>query len=292
MALSSSDFRKLLDIIHISNSINDKKSMLSEVLKALNGLIYFDGAVSMPLDPATGRFKLDGTVTLNYTLEGPLLFSLYYAPLHPAVLHGCHTRANIVTRLTDIVAARRFSETEYSRDFQSRFNIFYEMNVGFGSHGIPVWTMGLHRSRRNKDFTCREKEIFSALVPHLSDSLHRIDILEAFAAAQDEGVSIVGVNGTPVYMEGIDDGDIRQIIRIGPVPSHVCISSRLSCYGLTKREGEIALLVVNGYSNNEIARMLCISGQTVRDHLTEVFMKIKVRSRGELTAKVLGLRKL
>jgi len=45
-----------------------------------------------------------------------------------------------------------------------------------------------------------------------------------------------------------------------------------------------------GFSNKEIAERLFICEQTVKDHLYDVFEKAEVHSRGELTAKVLGLR--
>jgi len=40
----------------------------------------------------------------------------------------------------------------------------------------------------------------------------------------------------------------------------------------------------------EIAEQSFICEQTVKDHLHTIFEKLEIRSRGELTAKVLGLR--
>ena len=52
--------------------------------------------------------------------------------------------------------------------------------------------------------------------------------------------------------------------------------------GLTARELEIVRLVSARKSNKEIGRALNISARTVSTHLTNVFTKLGVGSRGEL----------
>jgi DNA-binding CsgD family transcriptional regulator len=55
---------------------------------------------------------------------------------------------------------------------------------------------------------------------------------------------------------------------------------------LTGREREIARLVAARKSNKEIGRALGISSRTVSTHLSNVFAKLGVESRGELTDRV------
>lgn len=50
----------------------------------------------------------------------------------------------------------------------------------------------------------------------------------------------------------------------------------------TKRETEIGLLVVNGYSNQRIAEELFISEATVKKHLTHIYEKSGISGRKEL----------
>ncbi len=52
--------------------------------------------------------------------------------------------------------------------------------------------------------------------------------------------------------------------------------------GLTKRETEVSLLVIQGRSNGEIARELFISETTVKKHLSNVFAKLEIGGREEL----------
>lgn len=56
---------------------------------------------------------------------------------------------------------------------------------------------------------------------------------------------------------------------------------------LSKRETEILQLVANGASNQEIAERLGIREQTVKNHLSSVFSKLKVRRRGAAVAKAI-----
>lgn len=51
---------------------------------------------------------------------------------------------------------------------------------------------------------------------------------------------------------------------------------------LTRREQEIAALLTEGRTNNEIAKMLCISERTVKGHLTNIFSKYNVSRRTQV----------
>lgn len=53
---------------------------------------------------------------------------------------------------------------------------------------------------------------------------------------------------------------------------------------LTARERHIVQEIAHGYSNDEIGRRLGLSPNTVRDHLSSVFDKVRVTTRGELIA--------
>ena len=52
---------------------------------------------------------------------------------------------------------------------------------------------------------------------------------------------------------------------------------------LTRREREIARLVVDGKTNAVIARITGISIRTVEGHLYQIYAKLQVRGRADLT---------
>lgn len=51
--------------------------------------------------------------------------------------------------------------------------------------------------------------------------------------------------------------------------------------GLTRRELEILQLVAKGYSNGQLARMLWVTEQTVKFHLSNIYRKLDVSNRTE-----------
>jgi len=58
--------------------------------------------------------------------------------------------------------------------------------------------------------------------------------------------------------------------------------SWIAAWGLSGREREVAALVARGFRNTEIAALLRISANTVRNHLVSIFRKADVSTRAEL----------
>lgn len=69
-------------------------------------------------------------------------------------------------------------------------------------------------------------------------------------------------------------GDLYQILRT---------------LGLTKRESEIAGLLLRGWSNGEIADSLCIAETTVKKHISNIFQKLEINRREDLAKVVAGI---
>ena len=60
-------------------------------------------------------------------------------------------------------------------------------------------------------------------------------------------------------------------------------------WGLTPRQAVVARLLAEGRSNAEIAERLGISPHTARHHTESVLLKLDVRSRAEVAARLMGV---
>lgn len=84
------------------------------------------------------------------------------------------------------------------------------------------------------------------------------------------------------------DGDPldRTSVIIEPARPADLIPLVAAAYDLSPREQDVTALVLRGSSTRQIARALGISPYTVQEHLTAVFDKTAVRSRGELIGQI------
>jgi DNA-binding CsgD family transcriptional regulator len=80
----------------------------------------------------------------------------------------------------------------------------------------------------------------------------------------------------------LSDERVAVILEAAQPPS--LASLIVDAYGLSEPERVVTQLVAQGLSASAIANRLYLSQYTVQDHLTSIFDKTGVRSRGELVA--------
>lgn len=99
-------------------------------------------------------------------------------------------------------------------------------------------------------------------------------------------------SGAAVFVsKAADPGDVVSAVRqvfhssffvpSGPRPSRPPGRQSDRLPGLTRREAEILELVSEGYSNAQLARMLWVTEQTVKFHLSNIYRKLGVANRTE-----------
>jgi DNA-binding CsgD family transcriptional regulator len=74
------------------------------------------------------------------------------------------------------------------------------------------------------------------------------------------------------------------VITVEAARSEVMTPLLMRAWALTAREREVAALVIDGLSSEEIAQALFISQHTVRDHVKALFAKVGVSRRHDLAA--------
>jgi DNA-binding NarL/FixJ family response regulator len=60
--------------------------------------------------------------------------------------------------------------------------------------------------------------------------------------------------------------------------------------GLTERQGEVLMLILEGHPNKRIAQLLKLSENTVKEHITSILEKLDVKNRIGIITKLRGLR--
>lgn len=209
-------------------------------------------------------------------------------------------------------------------------NVFYSLAATMASQGVIVGRIGFHRQKREGNFSEQDKKFVDILVPHMAKAIHNRNMMGGLDPTNETvGVIAIGTDGLPYYLNDtakrlLGKNPLSSIPDPGLCPDASFLRTKSGTYrvrtlpltrhgkgkvvlleryppkhrlhpkfaelGLSMRESEIAALVVQGYSNGEIAERSFICEQTVKDHLHAIFGKLEVRSRGELTAKVLELR--
>ena len=81
-------------------------------------------------------------------------------------------------------------------------------------------------------------------------------------------------------------GPPRVAVIIEPAHPARIASLLMSAYGLSEREQDVTRRVLRGHSTAQIASELCLSPNTVQQHLKSVFEKTGVRSRRDLVGTV------
>jgi DNA-binding CsgD family transcriptional regulator len=129
------------------------------------------------------------------------------------------------------------------------------------------WT---HAHRTNASRTCfKEEQVHHPRSPHLRATLHLKQLSSAGVAR-------------PHFLIECEDLRSSAAARTGPASSRLPHLVRL-----TRREQEVARLVCEGRSNQEIADNAGLSLPTVKKHVHGIFRKLEVNSRSQLVALML-----
>lgn len=333
MAISSRDYRSVIELIDTIHSVPDNSAMFRSVCEKLQKQIGFYSGVFAYTDPKSGAFRVDGCDSFHNSNGALVLYLSHYWRLDPYVTSGWFfsNRFNVAARNVDLVPEKELARSEFACDFLLPIvNVFYIIAATLASQGDAVARVGFHRQKREGNFSDRDMEIINILLPHMARAIRNRNLMNGVEISRDTaGVIVIGEDGSPFYtndearkiLRGIPAGSIPdpglssspalihtragtyqvrtmplgnsgkgKVIFLERHPPEDRLQAKLADSDLSRREREIAVHVVQGYSNREIAERLFIAEQTVKDHLHSVFDKLAIRRRGELTARILGLR--
>jgi DNA-binding NarL/FixJ family response regulator len=103
------------------------------------------------------------------------------------------------------------------------------------------------------------------------------DLAEAIRALADNRTAF-----QPAMTESL-----MAAIRRTPNPTHLSDDDRYAPEALTVREREVLHLICAGYSNREIADLLALAEGTVKNHVSNLLLKLNARDRTRAALKAL-----
>ena len=98
------------------------------------------------------------------------------------------------------------------------------------------------------------------------------------AHGSERYLDFTNAQGLCFRMQVEDDPHDACAFTVRVTPQHALLSA------LTSRERDVALLIAEGFTNDQIALRLCISLSTVKSHIQNIFAKAHVPNRTALVA--------
>ncbi|MBZ9689833.1 helix-turn-helix transcriptional regulator [Clostridium estertheticum] len=156
-----------------------------------------------------------------------------------------------VFRDTDLISDSLRENSKLMKKWLTPFNMFFSMGMTVAQNNYPYGNIYLFRSQSEGDFKDKDIKIFNVINEHLS-----IRLVYEFP------------NGyTNVY------------------------TSQVSCplspkYRLTSKEREIIAYINEGFLRSTFAERLCISENTLKKHLSNIYNKMNINTFEELVQVV------
>jgi DNA-binding CsgD family transcriptional regulator len=106
----------------------------------------------------------------------------------------------------------------------------------------------------------------------------------AYAAAGERGPAVSRLGAAATIFEdcgarNLHAQTVREQRRLGVRVNRRTAGRGSGPHGLTRREMEVARLIVDGNTNQQIAERLFVSPRTVETHISHIFAKLGVTSR-------------
>lgn len=154
----------------------------------------------------------------------------------------------ITYRDTDIIDENIRTKTDFYREFLRPNNIPYGAGIILRKEGKIIGIMNYFRNDMLGNFTDKDMFILDVLKEHLSNILFRLMNQQKEVAR--------------------DKSDVLRKMAVE--------------YGLSAREKEVLVCILDGRSNAEIAEIMSISLSTVKKHVYHIYEKMHVNTRTQL----------
>lgn len=242
--LETNDWMVLNNIIYQINYLKDSQEMRENLLKQLLLIIDFDSANFFVTDSEDPRI-LKNMAGYNFSEKlGEDYVGLYEKlDYQKGLMFDGKSR---VYRETDIMEDKKRQETEYYKQFYQPNGWHYSLHASLAFEKRSVGTLALFRRQGKEDFNYKDVFVLEMLQDHLALRLY-----------QD--------------MSEHPDSDPKHTV-------HECVE----LYGLTRREEMILRCLVDGLEADVICQNACITNNTLKKHILNIYKKLGIRNRVQM----------
>ena len=251
--LEQQEWEQVNRMVGEMNRIRDLVRFRRDFLNLLGRLVPFDLADFYLNDAkAPNKVKLvDPVVVSRFSQKFNEKFMLEYDRDYGQVDYVkwvFSSHESVVYRESDLINTQLRTKSSFYLDYLKPAGFVNVAGVSIADRGVCVGAITLYRTNRYGDFTDKELYILNQLVPHLQNKL----------AVETEAV----------------ENTLEQSKNNSYYLSHE--------FNLSKREIQILRLLCDGKNNNEVSKLLSISVNTVKKHISNIFAKLNVDSRTQL----------
>lgn len=250
MVKTLSDTRKLeknLILEIYSLPIGD---LLVDCCRDLRKIIPFDHSFTNLNDQSNKFMPIFNYKSDDTDDETLALYANYYHEID--FLSWCYRQREAMTfRSTDLIRPEVIEQSRIHREWESRIDVFYTATACIAADDILYGTISLMRSKTHGDFTDEEMLLFDNVNQHLCNR---------FRLMFPNGVNRLMMDSS-----------------IDPIAAE---------FSLTPREWEITCLLMQGSSRASIAEKLCISTNTLKKHVANIYRKMGVNNTQQFFAEL------
>lgn len=242
--LENNDWMVINNIIYQINSIEDFTIMRRTFLLQMNLILDFDSA-DFYIASEMNSHNLSDPVYYNYNSNENEDYMEKYDGIDYSrgLMFGGKSK---VYKETDIISEKKRIETEYYKKFFQPNNWHYALNMILAYKNQFVGVVSFFRGKEKNDFDYRDSFILDIIKEHLALKL---------------------------YMELNNQSKSNDKLTVVE-----CTEK----YELTKREEMVLRNLIEGYDNNQISEKLCITNNTLKKHILNIYKKLQIKNRVQL----------
>ena len=243
-SLETNDWMVINNIIYQINSIEDSVTMRKNFLTQMGLILDFDSA-DFYIASELNSHTLINPVFYNYEPKTDENYMDKYDSIDYSrgLMFGGKSK---VYRESDIISEEKRVETEYYKKYFEPNNWHHTLNMILSYKNQFVGVVCFFRLKGKKDFVYEDSFVLDMIKEHL-----------AFRLYQD-------INNNSMKNEKIS------------------VSECVDIYGLTKREESVLYELMNGLDNNEISNKLCVTNNTLKKHILNIYRKLEIKNRVQI----------